>query len=691
MHRDVIMDCLEDPDISIRLQALDLGAGLVDSDSLVPIVDHMVRQLTQSPILPGNVSDQRGHTIGVEPAADSDGEDPEETLRPTAEHPDAAPAFPPEYREEMIRQIVQMCSKDTYSNVTDFEWYIDVIVQLIGVTRIVVPCLSEKETMDSDDLQGKANRQGSNMESVLGWELRNVAVRVQNVRPEAVKAAYSLLAAFTNTASQSSNGLTEHEILTSAVWIVGEYCGYNGLASINLDPLIHPKVQSLPPLAICAYLQAIPKVLTALTSGDQHWSSERQSMSSLLLARIIHFLEPLGAHPHIEVQERSVQLLELIRIAAQALAGQESQDEHAPPLLTRVVPQLFVGFTLNPVAVAAQKKVPLPDNVDLNAPINDNLGILLDDSTESLSTDNGVDEFESFYSHRSMIASNGPAIDTLPSIEVESSYQGTNDGLDDDTRIRNRTQRRNRNKDDPFYIGSDDASGPPTPFHEILKNANGNDVDVDSIPIMNLDLEDNKFIAEKSHLVTSNLRQNAPKKFHVIQDENIMEDDAPAKERQSRAKTPGNTSSSLSATRNKARNPLLQVDSSGISRLSLHEEISSNDLLPSQQDEVQDMEMAKALAEVERLRLEMQRASERIQSTDGTPSEGTFIKKKKKKRKVEAPTDGSRFNADGAPTDSPPVTIDGAEEPQMVKAKKKTKKTKKQKSADKPSSNLEIG
>ena len=691
MHQDVIMNCLEDPDISIRLQALDLSAGLVDSDSLVLIVDHMVRQLTQTSTLPGNASNQREHTIGVEPAADSDGEDPEETLRPTAEHPDEAPDFPPEYRLEMIRQIVQMCSKDTYSNITDFEWYIDVIVQLIGVTRIAGPCLAEEATTDSENMQEKENQQGSDMESVLGGELRNVAVRVQNVRSEAVKAAYSLVAAFTNGASPASNGLTGHGTLASAVWIVGEYCGSIGLASITLDPLIHPKVQSLPPVAICAYLQALPKVLTALTSRDQHWGSERQSMSALLLARIIHFLEPLGSHPQVEVQERSVQLLELIRIAAQALAGQELQDDLAPPLLTRVIPQLFVGSALNPVASAAQRKVPLPDNVDLNTPINVNLDILLENTEETLSTDAGVDEFVSFYHHRSMITSNGPAIDTLPSIEIESSYQGTTDGPEDDTRIRHRTQRRNRNKDDPFYIGTDDASGPPTPFHEILKNANGNDVDVDSIPIMNLDLEDDNFVAEKSHVKTTNSRQTAPKKFHVIQDENILEDDAPAEERQPSAKTPGNLSNSLSATREKARNPLLQVDSSGLSQLSLNEEINGNDLLPSQRDEVQEMEMAKALAEVERLRLEMQRASERIQFTDGTPSEGTLVKKKKKKRKVQPPTDGSGLHNEGDPTGTPLVTQDGAEDFQMVKAKRKTKKTKKPKSADKPNASQEIG
>ena len=44
--------------------------------------------------------------------------------------------------------------------------------------------------------------------------------------------------------------------------------------------------------------------------------------------------------------------------------------------------------------------------------------------------------------------------------------------------------------------------------------------------------------------------------------------------------------------------------------------------------------MARALAEVERLRMEMQRASERVQ-VEGIPPEGTLVKKKKKKKRKD--------------------------------------------------------
>jgi AP-3 complex subunit delta-1 len=87
---------------------------------------------------------------------------------------------------------------------------------------------------------------------------------------------------------------------------------------------------------------------------------------------------------------------------------------------------------------------------------------------------------------------------------------------------------------------------------------------------------------------------------------------------------------------------LLQVDSSGIERLALSEThrlpSTSSDLQPDQRREEQDLEMVEAMRKIERVRLEMQRASERI-DVQGLPSDGQPIKKKavkkKKKKKVK--------------------------------------------------------
>jgi AP-3 complex subunit delta-1 len=77
--------------------------------------------------------------------------------------------------------------------------------------------------------------------------------------------------------------------------------------------------------------------------------------------------------------------------------------------------------------------------------------------------------------------------------------------------------------------------------------------------------------------------------------------------------------------------------------------------------EQEEAEMKKALQEVERLRLEMQRASERLHVKE----EVAVKKKKKKVRKVDVEGDD--------PAATPPAVPEG-EEPSVVPVKKKKKK-----------------
>lgn len=668
MHQDVIMGCIDDPDISIRLQALELGAGMVNSDNLVAVVERLLQQLRNAPATSEVTDDGRRHSVGVEPAADSDGEDPEERLRPTAEPQNDTPALPTEYRVIIIRQILEMCSKDTYANVVDFEWYIDTLVQLVRL----VPA-ADQAGLEFQGDNGRNLSQEEDVTSAIGWELRNIAVRVSTVRTEAVKAANTLLS-FSGNDNMAPGG---QGVLAFAAWVVGEYFDSSALSYAALDSLIHPKAQSLSPIIICAYLQAIPKVLISAISHEfTIWGPERKTMVSLLVARVVHFLEPLTTHPNLEVQERSVEFLELMRVTLQAVASHDVQNHDGPLLLTRAIPQLFAGFELNPVAPAAQKKVPLPSDLNLDIPINSNLTGLLQNADQDFSVDTEAAEFDTFYNQRPIQkAISGPAIDSLPSLEPEiSSYQQNDHTLSDsDALIRKRIQRRERNRDDPFYIGNDDASsGTSTPFHDILRRTNGEDVDVDSIPIMNLDLGDQALIAESSNKDFKKQKRKRPKKVHITKDETI---DNEALEIDQTQRAPASEIGPLQRARDKAKKSLLQVDSSGLSSFSLDGGDAPASQLDIERQEAQDMEMAKALAEVERLRLEMQRASERIQATDGTPAEGILVKKKKKLKSKHPIGESQHRDETGVQTSSAQGVQDAEAAPVVKKKKKKRKPT----------------
>jgi len=631
MHQDAILSCIDDPDISIRLQALDLGAGMVSSDNLVAVVERLMRQLRSAPLLIADNGSDRRHSEGILPAADSDGEDPAATLRPIKGSMNDAPPLPAEYRISIIRRILDMCSKDTYANLSDFEWYIETLAQLV---KLVPPLNKSFETAphghDFTSGQGSLCSTGDISETI-GSEFQNVAVRVSTVRAEAVNVVASLMVVDGGKTTLANIGDGGEGVLRSGFWIVGEYADHLLDPSGTLTNAIHAKTESLAPQTICAYLQAIPKILILTPSlNNNPWTPERKSMTSLLIARITHFLENLTTHPSLEVQERCVELLELMRLASQAVIDHDLGSEHGPLLLTKAIPSLYIGDELKPVAPTAQKKVPSPNDLDLDIPINDDLAILLQQADYDDQTDPEFAEFESFYNVRSSRKPiTSAAIDTLPSIEPEPhSYQQIDNALDPNALSKKRQERRARNKDDPFYIASDNNnSGSSTPFLDILRNTNGEDVNVDSIPIMDLDLGDKFPGTESSDPEPRKPQRRQPKKRHIAMDENIDLDDT-LLDRTIGART---SSSAPPSKSGKAKKSPLEVDSSGLGTFSLDDNDEGSQL-DVERREMENADMAKALADVERLRMEMQRANERVQA-EGVPPEGDLVKKRKKKRK----------------------------------------------------------
>ncbi|KKY17879.1 putative ap-3 complex subunit delta [Diplodia seriata] len=380
-------------------------------------------------------------------------------------------------------------------------------------------------------------------------------------------------------------------------------------------------------------------------------------------------------HPNLEVQERAVEYLELMRLASEAASGQEAGPRDGnfvdpPLLLTQAIPSLFTGLELNPVAPGAQRKVPVPDELDLDTPINPNLPNLLRKADYDSFVQPDEDDVYQFYSQRTAApVQSEAAADRLDAHETEAkSYQASaaeEEYLDPDIIARRKAERRARNKDDPFYIPTEDErSGTSTPLHNILKTNNGEDLDLDSIPIMDLDLETKGALGGeyrgRAEVPGRQQKKKVRKKFEILVDENLGPDEPSAASDSSRPE--------LARPTQKGKKSLLEVDSTGLASLSLEE--TGNSKLDMERREAEEAEMAKALKEVERLRLEMQRASERIQAKD-VPPEGQLVKRKRKKAKREA-----KSEAEAAPAVEDNQKAEGESEATAVKKKKK--KTKKQ-------------
>ncbi|PKS10757.1 hypothetical protein jhhlp_002514 [Lomentospora prolificans] len=624
-QEDVILECIDSADITIRIKALDLVQGMVSSENLLSIVSRLMKQLRASQPskqAQDHVTRQTGGWNG-DSDSDANNDSPREST--------SEALLPEDYRIDIIGRILVMCSQNNYSSIFDFDWYIDVLTQLVRLAPA-------PRTSDQDPYLPASRSSATDVAEMIGDELRNVAVKVKAMRGSAVRAA-DLIAQQLLQDTPHENPISS-AALKSIAWILGEYATSLASPDNTLGSILQLIPRASSPTILITCVQAATKIF-ALIAGDQYqpWTAERKSTISLLMARVIDAFEPLTQHPNLEVQERSVEFVELLKLTLEAVSGHPSStddmQQDPPLLLTQAIPSLFAGWDLNSVAAGAQVNVPMPEGLNLDDPIHPNLERLLAEANLPQFQNEEDDEFSSYYYQKPAATSISsetvvPAIARLSDApeEMASSYQqATEDSyLDADIVARRRAERIERNRDDPFYIGSSDISKPSTPIHRILQSTNGPDLDIDSIPIMQLDID--KLAADTSSTATRHSQPTAPRvrqQIIVAQDETLS-----GSGRSSPRAYDSEESSAKSARpsrgRSKNSSSILKVSSSGIGSLSLEAGAPTEDARAKD-----DEDMARAMKEVERLRLEMQRANERIQVAQGVDAEGTVVKKKVKK------------------------------------------------------------
>ncbi|KAK0626319.1 adaptin N terminal region-domain-containing protein [Immersiella caudata] len=679
-QEDVILECIDSEDITIRIKALDLVQGMVSSENLLSIVSRLMRQLKASSSALEQQSDHRKS----DPETDSSDETSAAAGRKERSK-DKPPPLPEDYTVDVIGRILHMCSHDNYASLLDFDWYLDVLTQLVRIAP--APRTRDLDTENST----QAKYLVADISERVGNEIRNVAVKVEAVRPAALQAAELIITRLFRVTSESA---TSHPAISGALkpiaYIAGEYAFQLSSPDDTLNHLLHllPRIQNPEILATC--LQTVIK-LFAFVAGDDRapWTAERKSSMSLLMARVVHVLEPLALHPYLEVQERAVEFIELLKLTAEAASGQTptTDDIHQDPplLLTQAIPSMFNGWQLKSVSYGAQKNVPMPEGLDLDEPIHPNLGSLLSQADSLMLPIQEDDEFDAYYNNKppATSISSEPAILRLADTpeEVSGSYQqaGEESYLDPDIVARRKAERMERNRDDPFYIlESGRSGGTSTPIHNILQRENGPDLDIDAIPIMKLDLADVDTNGGSSSKQQPTSRPKPRQKVVVAADESLGGSGLSTPRYESE-----NNSDNLAKSRaKKLKQSLLQVDSSHLNTLDL--DASSNSHLGAaydpekqQQDEA---EMAQAMKEVQRLRLEMQRAKERIHVAQGVPAEGIVVKRKKPKKpaKVEGDEVGEAAGGEAVTKvkkKKKAVVPEGGEAPAegegAVKAKKK--------------------
>ncbi|CAH3027442.1 unnamed protein product [Porites evermanni] len=288
-HKDIVLQCLDDKDESIRLRALDLIVGMVSKKNIMDITKKLMVQIDK---------------------ADSQ-----------------------TYCDELLSKIVQICSLNDYHYVTNFEWYIDVLVQL---TRV----------------------EGTRHGKLIASQMMDVTIRVKAIRPYAVQCLSLLL-----TSNELMSGQMEKnrvcEVLFAAAWISGEFSEHLPDINVTLEAMLQPKATSLPGHIQAVYVQNIAKLYAKLLANqEEDEDGDTKSVSEMLVEKLPIFVQSAD----LEVQERASCILQLIKYVLKLQGkGVDCSEE---------VSSLFRG-ELNPVASKAQKKVQVPEGLDLDKWINE--------------------------------------------------------------------------------------------------------------------------------------------------------------------------------------------------------------------------------------------------------------------------------------------------------------------------------
>ncbi|XP_018418675.1 PREDICTED: AP-3 complex subunit delta-1 isoform X3 [Nanorana parkeri] len=369
-HKDLILQCLDDKDESIRLRALDLLYGMVSKKNLMEIVKKLMI-----------------HVDKAEGTA---------------------------YRDELLTKIIDICSQSNYQYITNFEWYISILVEL---TRL----------------------EGTRHGHLIAAQMLDVAIRVKAIRNFAVSQMATLLDNAHLLASNTQrNGICE--VLYAAAWICGEFSEHLTEPHQTLEAMLRPKVTTLPGHIQAVYVQNVVKLYAGILQCKEQDGDHQaaQEITQLMVERLPQFVQSAD----LEVQERASCILHLMKYILKL------QSKEVP--VAEEVMALFAG-ELNPVAPKAQKKVPIPEGLDLDGWIN-----------EPPSDSESEDEKPKAIFHD----------------EKQTHGKSSRPEIDEEELAKRRAARKVEQANNPFYIKSS-----PSP-QKMYQDSPG----VDHIPVVQIDL-----------------------------------------------------------------------------------------------------------------------------------------------------------------------------------------------------------
>jgi len=388
---DIILERLDDIDLTIRRKALDLVPAMVTKPTLMPIVDKLMSYLFKE-------EDEWFNNINI--FTDKD------------------------YRNCIVNNILNICSKDKYANISNFQWYICILCNLAFVENISVVEDIAKQMMD------------------ICIRLKDTPLRkfFINKMVELLKNKVIFEKKFIKAGNT--------DILYVAAYLLGEYRSSIDIESVEdiLFNLTTDEVRDLSGIVQTSYIISILKIyIYWLLKSDFNESSvdAYKQITTMLMDKLQIFIDSSD----IEVQDRANLALEILN----KIYEQYNPINTTNKKFIEGIDNLFNG-ELKPVAAKAQKMVPVPPELDLDKVINEESETILNEIDTSF-----ADETKYFWTSK---------IIKSKTIRREPSKQEIEES---------RRRRRQSKKDNPFYLD----------FEEDVKSQNSfYESELDNIPIV---------------------------------------------------------------------------------------------------------------------------------------------------------------------------------------------------------------
>jgi AP-3 complex subunit delta len=293
--KEIIIECLDDEDITIRYRALDLICGVVSKKNMKGIIQKLIKICKTS-----------------------DGQ----------------------YRNVLIEKIITTCAKNTYEFIPSFQWYISILTDLT-------------------QLKGLENGE------LIASQLKNTVIRVKSIRAFAIEQLLELL----NSKRIQEENLETSSLLyviDSAIWIIGEFVSESTIElDVILKSILSSDIHAFPTHLQSSFIQTIVKIYaaSAVSSKPSMIEGTNSDLKSLAGMRdeIRTGIDEFLKSSDVEVQERATTCAKLLQIHEEFLENGIDIGAQIKSLFSE---------ELNPVAPGSQKKVQLPEGLDLDAWIN---------------------------------------------------------------------------------------------------------------------------------------------------------------------------------------------------------------------------------------------------------------------------------------------------------------------------------